>query len=101
VSKLFRAQYPWKPLTAIVVARPTNTPVTLAVIKDGGDAPEQLDTGNPGTVSITVTNDVMRRLPPGLIQKSRFVRYMVMATGQTSISSVAIGAGAETMKGGH
>jgi hypothetical protein len=41
VSKLFRAQYPWKPLTANVVVRPSDAPVTLGVLKDGGDAPEE------------------------------------------------------------
>ena len=101
VSKLFRAQYPWKPLTANVVVRPSDAPVTLGVLKDGGDAPEELDTESPGTVAITVTGDGMRRLPPGQIQKTRFVRYMVLVSGVASVASVAIGSGAETMKGGH
>ena len=101
VSKLFRAQYPWKPLTANVVVRPSDAPVTLGVLKDGGDAPEELDTESPGTVAITVTGDGMRRLPPGQIQKTRFVRYMVSVSGVASVASVAIGSGAETMKGGH
>ncbi|HOD52656.1 MAG TPA: hypothetical protein PKJ78_21690, partial [Candidatus Hydrogenedentes bacterium] len=101
VSKLFRAQYPWKPLTANVVVRPSDAPVTLGVLKDGGDAPEELDTESPGTVAVTVTGDGMRRLPPGQIQKTRFVRYMVLVSGVASVASVAIGSGAETMKGGH
>ena len=101
VSKLFRAQYPWKPLTANVVVWPSDAPVTLGVLKDGGDAPEELDTESPGTVAITVTGDGMRRLPPGQIQKTRFVRYMVLVSGAASVASVAIGSGAETMKGGH
>lgn len=102
VSKLYRAQFPWKPLTANVVARPVQSPVTLAVMKDGdGEAPTRIDTENPGTVVITTTGDGMRRLPPGQIQKTRFVRYMVVLTGEVSVSSVAIGSGAETMKGGH
>ena len=101
VSKLFRAQYPWKPLTANVVVWPSDAPVTLGVLKDGGDAPEELDTESPGTVAITVTGDGMRRLPPGQIQKTRFVRYMVLVSGVASVASVAIGSGAETMKGGH
>ena len=101
VSKLFRAQYPWKPLTANVVVRPSDAPVTLGVLKDGGDAPEELDTESPGTVAITVTGDGMRRLPPGQIQKTRFVRYLVAVSGVVSVASVAIGSGAETMKGGH
>lgn len=101
VSKLFRAQQPWKPLTANVVARPSDAPVTLGVLKDGGDAPEELDTESPGTVAITVTGDGMRRLPPGQIQKTRFVRYMVVASGDVSVASVAVGSGSETLKGGH
>lgn len=101
VSKLFRAQYPWKPLTAHVVARPSQTPVTLAVMKDGGPAPTAIDPDNPGTVAVTVVGETMRRLPPGQIQKSRFVRYMLAVSGEASVSSVAIGSGAETMKGGH
>jgi hypothetical protein len=101
VSKLFRAQYPWKPLTANVVVRPSDAPVTLGVLKDGGDAPEELDTESPGTVAIMVTGDGMRRLPPGQIQKTRFVRYLVSVSGAASVASVAIGSGAETMKGGH
>lgn len=102
VSKLFRAQFPWKPLTAALVARPEMTPVTLAVMKDGGgSAPETLDLANPGTTAITVTGNDMRRLPPGVIQKSRFVRYMLIVSGGVSVASVAIGSGAETMKRGH
>jgi len=102
VSKLFRAQFPWKPLTANVVARPGHSPVTLAVMKDGdGAAPTDIHPENSGTVTISVTGDGMRRLPPGQIQKTRFVRYMVVVSGEESISSVAIGSGAETMKGGH
>jgi len=101
VSKLFRAQQPWKPLTAHVVAKPTGSAVTLAVMKDGGPAPTGLDDTNPGTVIITVDGDKMRRLPPGQIQKSRFVRYMVAVNGDVTVSSVAVGSGAETMKGGH
>ena len=100
-SKLFRAQQPWKPLTAVVVAHPENNPVTLAVFKDGKDAPETIVDDDPATVAITVTNDKMRRLPPGRIQKTRFVRYMVVVANDTEISSVAIGSGARTMKGGH
>ena len=87
-SKMFRAQYPGKPLTANVVVRPW-------------DAPEELDTESPGTVAIMVTGDGMRRLPPGQIQKTRFVRYLVSVSGAASVASVAIGSGAETMKGGH
>lgn len=101
ISKLFRAQYPWKPLTATVVSKPTGSPVTLAVLKDGGDAPDALDPNAPGTVAITVTGDSMRRLPPGQIQKTRFVRYLVAVSDNVSVSSVAIGSGSETMKGGH
>lgn len=101
VSKLFRAQYPWRPLTAHVIAKPAQSPVTLGVLKDGGDAPEALDTENPGTVAITLTGDTMRRLPPGQIQSTRFVRYMVIVNGDVTVSSVAIGSGADTMKGGH
>lgn len=101
VSKLFRAQYPWKPLTANVVVRPLDAPVTLGVLKDGEDAPEELDTESPGTVAITVAGDGMRRLPPGQIHKTRFVRYLVLVSGVASVASVAIGSGAETMKGGH
>jgi len=101
VSKLFRSQQPWKPLTANVVARPSDVPVTLGVLKDGGEAPETLDTETPGTVAITVTGDGMRRLPPGQIQKTRFVRYMVVASGDVSVASVAVGSGSETLKGGH
>jgi hypothetical protein len=72
------------------------------VIKDGKDAPTTLTDSDPAsTVAIEVTNDVMRRLPPGQIQKTRFVRYMVGISGNVEIASVAIGSGASTMKGGH
>lgn len=101
VSKLFRSQTPWRPLTAHVIVRP-NIPVELGIIKDGKDAPTSLVDSDPAaTVFIRVTSDAMRRLPPGQIQKSRFMRYMLSISAAGEISSVAIGSGATTMKGGH
>lgn len=101
VSKVFRAQAPWKPLTAHVIAHPDGNPITLGVLKTAETAPEELDVDDPGTVIITTAGDNMRRLPPGQIQKTRFVRYMVVANGEVEVVSVAIGSGALTMKRGH
>lgn len=101
VSKLFRAQQPWRPLTAHVEATPATSSVILGVLKGARDAPEVLDDGDPGTVSINAVAGAARRLPPGQIQKSRFVRYMVMVSGVISVSSVAVCSGMDTLKKGH
>lgn len=102
VSKLFRSQQPWKPLTAHIVSRPDNNDaITLSVIKSIDDAPEAINTNDPATLSVVIRDDKMRRLPPGVIQKTRFVRYAVEINNSKEIASVAIGSGATTMKGGH
>ena len=101
VSKLFRSPQPWRPLTAHVISRPVGaSPILLSVMKDGRDAPEKVEQDNLSTVSITIEDDKMRRLPPGQIQKTRFVRYMVSFEGDAEVSSIAIGSGAQTMKKG-
>lgn len=101
VSKLFRAQMPWKPLAAHVIAYPDNARVTLGIVKKGGEAPEDLNTDDPATITIQTTDGRMRRLPPGRIQKTRFVRYIVSISGEVEVSSVAIGTGTQAMKRGH
>ena len=101
VSKLFRSQYPWRPLTAVVVTDPNDAAVTLGVIKGSGAAPESLDADDPTVVSILTSGGNMRRLPPGRIQKSRFVRYAILLSDAVKVLSVAVGSGAQTMKEGH
>ncbi len=101
VSKLFRGQHPWKPLTAHVIVRPDYLPITLGVVKDDRAAPESIETDDPAMVAITVAGNGMRRLPPGAIQTTRFVRYLVECNQDVEISSIAVGSGAYTMKGGH
>lgn len=102
ISKLFRAQWPWKPLTAVVVKNDYTHPTRLSVgLGNFLTIPNDMREESPETTQITVVSDKMRRLPPTGVQKSRFVRYAVELSGGASISSVAISSGASTLKGGH
>ena len=101
VSKLFRSQFPWRPLTAVVVTEPNDAAVTLGIIKSSGASPESLNADDPAVVSILTSGGDMRRLPPGRIQKSRFVRYAILLSDPVKVLSVAVGSGAQTMKEGH
>lgn len=102
VSKEFRAQFPWSPVTAVVV-RGVHAGLCRLIVRNGRaqrTVREDIVSDDIDNVAITISDDGMRRIPTPQGGMSRFHRVAILAT-DGEVSSVAVATGAQTLKGGH
>ena len=102
VSKEFRAQWPWSPLTAVVVRSDHSGSCRLTVRNGRAERTVRSDvvSNAPENVSINIADNGMRRVPLPKDGMSRFHRVALAVTGG-EVSSVSVATGAGTLKGGH